>query len=99
MAMPVQDQPLEAFRILCSFKGKAFKSFQIALQQGVAGPTSLSELTITKMGSTTIIPNGHSVQKARGELEVLEHFMLVYAPSVRLSANLWAVILNPKAHV
>lgn len=51
------------------------------------------------MGSTTIIPNGHSVQKARGELEVLEHFMLVCAPSVSLSANLRAVILNPNAHV
>lgn len=51
------------------------------------------------MGSTTIIPNGHSVQKARGELEVLEHFILEYAPSVSFSANLLAVILNPKVHV
>lgn len=89
-------QPSEAFRTLCSFKGKAFKSFQIALHRGISGPTSLSELTITKMGSTTIIPNGPSVQKAR-ELGVLEHFMLVCTPAASCSANLLAVILNPEA--
>jgi hypothetical protein len=49
------------------------------------------------MGSTAIIPNGPSVQKARGELAVLEHFMLVCTPAAIPSANLLAVILNPKA--